>query len=39
MIVGEDEMKQEKVSLKDMKTGEQELLSIHQLITKLKGKN
>jgi len=39
MIVGEDEMKQEKVSLKDMKTGEQELLSLHQLITKLKGKN
>jgi len=38
IIIGEDEMKQEKVSIKDMKTGEQEMLSIHQLTSKLKGK-
>jgi histidyl-tRNA synthetase len=38
VIIGENEMKQEKVSIKDMKTGEQEMLSIHQLTTKLKGK-
>lgn len=38
VIIGEDEMKQEKVSIKTMKTGEQELLSINQLTNKLKGK-
>jgi len=37
VIIGEDEMKQEKVSVKSMKTGEQEMLSIHQLTNKLKG--
>jgi histidyl-tRNA synthetase len=38
VIIGEDEMKQEKVSVKTMKTGEQEMLSINLLINKLKGK-
>lgn len=38
IIIGEDEMKQEKVSVKTMKTGEQEMLSINQLSLKLKGK-
>jgi histidyl-tRNA synthetase len=38
LIIGEDEMKQEKVSVKTMQTGEQELLSINQLTGKLKGK-
>jgi histidyl-tRNA synthetase len=38
IIIGEDEMKQEKVSIKTLKTGEQELLSINQLTTKLRGK-
>lgn len=38
IIIGEDEMKQEKVSIKTMKTGEQEMLSINQLSLKLKGK-
>jgi histidyl-tRNA synthetase len=38
VIIGEDEMKQEKVSIKTMQTGEQELLSINQLTLKLKTK-
>ena len=38
IIIGEDEMKQEKVSIKTMQTGEQELLSINQLTLKLKTK-
>lgn len=38
VIIGEDEMKQEKVSIKTMKTGEQEMLSINQLSNKLKAK-
>ena len=38
IIIGEDEMKQEKVSIKTMKSGEQEMLSINQLSLKLKGK-
>lgn len=38
VIIGDDEMKQEKVSVKDMRTGEQEMLSIHQLTSKLKAK-
>lgn len=38
IIIGEDEMKQEKVSIKTMKTGEQEMLSINQLSLKLKVK-
>lgn len=38
IIIGEDEMAQEKVSIKTMKTGEQELLSQYQLTNKLKGK-
>ncbi len=36
IIIGEDEMKQEKASIKNMQTGEQELLSIYQITTKLK---
>ena len=38
VIIGEDEMKQEKISVKNMKTGEQEMLSINLLTSKLKGK-
>jgi histidyl-tRNA synthetase len=38
VIIGEDEMKQEKISVKTMKTGEQEMLSINLLTSKLKGK-
>lgn len=36
-IVGEDELKSEKIMLKDMKLGEQKLLSIEECITKIKG--
>jgi histidyl-tRNA synthetase len=39
IVIGEDEIKQEKVSVKEMKTGEQQMLSIPQLISKLKVKH
>jgi len=35
-IIGEDEIKQKKVSLKNMKTGEQETVGIQEVIKKLK---
>ncbi len=35
VIVGEEEIKQKKVTLKDMKTGEQDLLSVAEVIKKL----
>jgi histidyl-tRNA synthetase len=38
IIIGDDEMKEEKVSIKTLETGEQEKLSLHQLTSKLKGK-
>ncbi len=36
-IVGEDELKSQKVTLKDMQSGQQELLSIEECISKIKG--
>lgn len=38
VIIGEEEMKQGKVTLKDMKSGEQELLLIQELIQKMERK-
>ncbi|MBP1618382.1 MAG: histidyl-tRNA synthetase [Bacteroidetes bacterium] len=36
-IVGEDELKSQKVTLKDMQSGQQELLSVEECILKIKG--
>ena len=36
IIIGEDELKQNSVTLKDMNSGEQELVKIDELISKLK---
>ncbi|MBN2422166.1 histidine--tRNA ligase [Candidatus Woesearchaeota archaeon] len=36
LFIGEDELKQNKVKLKDMKSGKEELLSVDQVIDKLK---
>jgi histidyl-tRNA synthetase len=36
IFIGEEELKQEKVKLKDMKTGKEELLSVSDVIEKLK---
>jgi histidyl-tRNA synthetase len=38
VIIGDDEMKQEKISIKTMNTGEQEMLSMNALTNKLKEK-
>lgn len=35
-VIGEDEIKNNTISLKNMNTGEQEILSIEQAIEKLK---
>lgn len=37
IIIGEQELKQDKVKLRDMKSGEEEILSIRNVIQKLKG--
>ena len=36
LIIGEEEVKQNKVTLKDMKTGKQKLLSLEKVISKIK---
>lgn len=36
LIIGEEEIKEEKYTLRNMKTGDQEMLAIEELITKLK---
>jgi histidyl-tRNA synthetase len=36
VIIGEEELKQNKVTLKNMITGEQELLSLEEAISKIK---
>ena len=36
LIVGEEEVKQEKYTLRDMETGEQEMLSIEEILLVLK---
>ncbi len=35
-LVGENEMKEEKITLKDMKTGEQELVSLDEIVGEFK---
>src|SRR3989344_2187941 len=37
IIIGEDELKKNKVKLKDMKSGKEKLLSVNEVIKKLKG--
>jgi len=39
LIVGEDELKQKKLKLKDMKTGKEQMLSIKDVVRILKGEN
>ena len=36
IVIGEDEIKQNKVTLKNMETGEQELICVEDIISKLK---
>ena len=39
LIIGEDELEKNKVKLKDMKSGKEKLLSVNDVIKKLKGDN